>query len=117
MVSDIGVDPLLDKYVGRVQKTVTVADGSATGETSFEFNGIIKQVIWDVPELTDVNSAELKILDEDDNEIYASGERAENTKHTLTFERAVCGSPTLEVTQNVAQSGADASHTVVIYYI
>lgn len=112
------IKPYKDQEVGRELITVTVDDGNANGETDVELNGIVKQVIFNIPALTGASTtAELLFHNEDDDEVYASGERAEGTKHTLNFERPMCGIVTFRVEQSASQSGSAAAHTITVMYV
>ncbi len=115
-VSNISPDPTRDRFVGVVKTAVTVADGQTVKEEDIPFNGLIKQIVFNVPALTGATS-ELLLHNEDTDELYASGERAESIKHTLTVDRAFAGILTLKVETNSAQSGSAAVHTATIYYI
>lgn len=105
-----------DRFVGVNKVTVTILNGGANGETDLEINGVIKQAIFNVPVLTGA-TAELLLVNEDDHNLYISGERAESTVHTLTFDRAFAGNLTVRAEANAAQSGSDATITVTLYYV
>ena len=108
----------INEPIGRIKKTITLdyASAPAVIESDLAFNGLTKQIIFKVPDLTDSHTAELKILDEDDNELFASGEKAESTTHTLVVERALCGTVTLRI-ETSGNETADKEFDVTIYHL
>ena len=116
-VIDINPDPTRDRFVGVVKKTVTVASGDAIGTVDVELNGIIKQVIFTIPNLTTAAKTELRLANEDGDNIYESGLRNESLTHTLTFDRGVAGTVSIVASTDTAHTSGDADHTATIYYI
>lgn len=117
-VIDINPDPTRDRFVGVVEKTVSASSIDTLQSVDTPFNGIIKQVIFTIPDLTTASEAELRLRNEDDVVIYESGMRAESLSHTLTFDRAFAGILNILVSTDVPQTGATvADNTVTIYYI
>lgn len=104
--------------VGRIKKTITLDYVSAPAviELDMSFNGLTKEIVFKVPALTDTHTAELKILDEDDNELFASGEKAESETHVLIAERALCGTITLRI-ETSGNETADREFEVAIYHL
>ena len=103
--------------VARTKQTVTVAAAGTNAETDVTaFNGLTKQIQFTTPNLDNTDTAELKLQDEDDNTLYASGELAESTTHVLNVERAICGTLTLRVECSGAQT-SEVAFTVTIYYL
>ncbi|MBN2120696.1 MAG: hypothetical protein JW734_06545 [Candidatus Omnitrophica bacterium] len=107
------VDP-----VGRVKRSIMLPylKNPAVIELDVPFNGVVKQIVFRVPVLTNDNTAELKILDEDDNELFASGEKEANKSHLLDAERALCGTITLRI-ETSGNETEDRTFEVVIYHL
>ncbi len=108
----------INSPVGRIKRTLNLdysADPDSI-EEDIEFNGLTKQIVFKVPDLTESHTAELKILDEDANVLFASGEKAESETHVLTAERALCGTITLLV-ETSGNETADKAFDVTIYYL
>lgn len=108
----------INSPVGRIKKTITLDYSTDPNsiEEDVEFNGLTKQIVFKVPDLTDTHTAELKILDEDDNELFASGEKAESETHVLIMERALCGTITLLI-ETSGNETADKAFDVIIYHL
>lgn len=108
----------INSPVGRIKKTITLDYISAPAviELDVPFNGLTKEIVFKVPALTDSHTAELKILDEDDNELFASGEKAESKTHILIAERALCGTLTLRI-ETSGNETADKVFDVTIYHL
>ena len=104
--------------VGRRKKTITLDYVSAPAviELDMPFNGLTKEIVFKVPALSDSHTAELKILDEDDNVLFASGEKAESETHVLIAERALCGTITLKI-ETSGNETADRAFDVTIYHL
>lgn len=102
--------------VARLKSTVTVDKDGTNGEEDITINGLTKQIQFTTDDLDDTDTAELKLQDEDNNTLYASGELAEDTTHVLNVERAVCGTTTLRV-ECSGQQVAEREFTVTIYYL
>lgn len=97
------------------EKEVIVAAQETNGELDFAFlNSAVTQIHFTIPDLDDTDTAELLIHDEDDNVLYASGEKAEDTTHVINVERSLCGALTLRVECSGAQA-AERTFVVKMY--
>lgn len=97
-------------------ENITVASSGSSAESDAELNGITKQIIFVVPDLDDSDTAEVKLLDSNDYELYASGELAESTTHVINVERAMAQTTTIRVECSGTQA-ANRAFVVKIYYV
>ena len=88
----------------RDKVTVTVADGTTSGETDVEINGTLRRAHFVVPALGG-DTAELKIEDEDNNDAFTSDELAQSLTHNLRMDEDVAGTVTFRVETSGAVSG------------
>ena len=104
--------------VGRIKKAITLDYGvnPAVVELDVLFNGLTKQIVFKVPDLTDSHTAELKILDEDSTELFAIGEKAESETHVLIAERALCGTIRVRI-ETSGNETVDREFEVTIYHL
>lgn len=108
--------------VGREVFTITVADAADNGTSSgAAINGYIKNIVSDIADMTGVGTtATTALLDEDGTTLFSKASLAENTKtHTVCTEDEefnFCGVMKVKITQSAAQSGAAATHYVIVYY-
>lgn len=104
---------------------ITVASTGTTADIEIgSINGMSKLMFFTVPDLDDTDTAEFKIRDAWVQDIYASGEKAESSTHTLVVERPLVATDDGEIIRNltlrVECSGAQASDrlfSITIYYI
>lgn len=92
-----------------------VSSDATTITAGLPINGLVQQIQFVVPDLDDTDTAELKILNSFDNEVYASGEKAESSTHIINVQRPVTKTMSLKIEASDTQS-ADRTFTVVIYY-
>lgn len=117
LASWTNVTPPTQYHCGRRLVTVTVASAATNAETQVPaLNCEVTQIHFETPDLDDTDTAELKIQDEVDNNIFTSGELAENTSapaHVLQVLRTLVGDMTFRVECQGQQAAERAFH---IYY-
>jgi hypothetical protein len=109
--------------MGRALFPISVADGATTGTAAQVFNGIIWAHTCEVAQCTGTTTVTLNLKDEDGTVLYTKASIAENA---TTFTNLMAGANdlrvlfagvlTVELVQTTAQSGAIASHNVVLWY-
>jgi len=105
------------RNIQRIKKTLVLdfsADDNQIISDAFDINGILRRVVFVVPELTSTNTATLTLKDVDGNTVYTDATVAENTTANETTDLAVSGDHTLTVDTSGAQD-ADRTFTVVLY--
>jgi len=105
-------------YKGGVKKvTVTVAQNASSGETVVtDLNIETNQILFVTPALTSSNTAELKIQNEDNEDLYASGEKAESTTASLVITRRLVGDIAFKVETSASETVAAVEFTIYIYF-
>lgn len=89
--------------------TIVASDTVTTGTAKIEVNGIIKQVVWVVPDMEDSDSTKLEISDEKGYEWFDSGTKAESATYIegtsiQTYEIPLYGTTSLVFTAEGTQS-------------
>mgnify|MGYP000725221767 CR=1 FL=1 len=84
--------------------TITISSGQSVAELDKDLAGRITRMLFVVPDLDDSNTAELKLQNADDENIFESGELAENTTHRLETSIDVVGTITFRVECSGAQT-------------
>lgn len=97
---------LLTPVFRRILDVVVGADQDE-GETDLAINGWVSRLQFDVPDLDDSDTAELKLLDEDGDLLFASGELAKDTVYLIPVSLDLCG----QVTFKVETSGSQTAQT------
>lgn len=105
-------------HYGGVKKiSVIVASGETSGETILEgLNINLAQIIFVVPNLTASHTAELKIQNEDDKDLFTSGELAESTTHTMLVSRRLIRDIAFKVETSGAESDGAVTINIYIYF-
>lgn len=105
-------------HKGGVKKiTVTVAKDASSGETVLSgLNIDLSQILFVIPDLTASHTAELKIQNEDDKNLFTSGELAESTTHTMLVSRRLVGDIAFKVETSGAETTAAVTFDIYIYY-
>ena len=99
---------------GTKKITIAIADGASSGETIITgMNCLIKQILFVIPALEGSHTAELKIQNEDDKDLFTSGELAESTTHNILAERQVVG----DISFKVESSGTETTGVTIYVYI
>lgn len=105
------------RNVQRVKKTLVLdfsADDNQIISDAFDLNGILRRVVFVVPDLTSTHTADVTLKDVDGYEVYKDSAVAESTTANETADLAVSGNHTLTVDTSGAQD-ADRTFTVVLY--
>ena len=105
-------------YKGGVKKvTVTVAKNASSGETVVnDLNIETNQILFVVPNLTSSHTAELLIQNEDNEDLYASGDKAESLTTSLVVTRRLVGDIAFKVETSAAETAAAVEFTIYIYF-
>lgn len=98
--------------VWRRVDTIKVLSGATVGEVDITLNGRLEEYVLVIPVLDATTTATLKILDEDDQEWYASSAFALNTTQPIVVTRLLCGLTTFQVVCSIAQA---ANRTFTLY--
>jgi len=96
--------------------TIKVPSGGSSAEVNKDLSGRITRILFKVPDLDSTNTAELKLQNSDDEEIYASGELSENITHRLEVSIDVIGTITFRIECSGSQS-ADRTFKVYVTMI
>lgn len=105
------------RNIQRIKKTLVLdfaADDNQIISDAFDLNGILRRVVFVVPELDSTNTADVTLKDVDGYTVYSDTAVAENSTANETADLAVSGSHTLTVDTSGAQT-ADRTFTVVLY--
>ena len=105
-------------YKGGVKKiSVTVAKDASSGETVVsDMNISLQQILFVVPALTGSHTAELKIQNEDNKDLFTSGELAESTTHTMLVSRRLVGDIAFKVETSGSETDAAITATIYLYF-
>ncbi len=111
-------DRVIAPYAGGTKKiTVTVAKEASSGETVVNgLNISLSQILFVVPALTGSHTAELKIQNEDDKDLFTSGELAESTTHTMLVSRRLVGDIAFKVETSGNEDDAAVTFYIYIYF-
>lgn len=105
-----------ERRIQRIKKTLVLdfsADDNQIISDAFEVNGIIRRVVFVVPDLDSTNTATLTLKDVDGYEVYSDATVAESTTANEVTDKAASGQHTLTVDTSGAQT-ADRTFTVVL---
>jgi len=92
---------------------ITIADGQTVGSTIIYLNGTITRLVLTLPDLDTDTTAKLTIENQDNKEIYDSGNQDDNGDTPLAVEGDVCGKQTFKITCTTAQTGAKSCNVEV----
>ena len=110
------VDLLTDS--GAIPKqtvSVVVENGNSSAESDITVEGYINQILFNTPSIDGGGAtAEIKILNENDKERYASGELAESSDHVINREMRLSGTTTISIETSISV-GADKTFAIEIY--
>ncbi len=99
----------------RLQKTITVPSGDTNVELDVtDLLGLTRQIFFVIPDLDDSDTAELKLEDSDNYDLFTSGELAESTTHIINVERVMTGTITIRIECSGAQA-SDRDFVVTFY--
>lgn len=76
---------------------IKVTGGNTNAEADVRLSGRITRMLFKVPNLDDTDTAELKLQNSDNEDIFASGELAESTTHKLETSVDVASTITFRV--------------------
>jgi len=105
-------------FKGGVKKiTVTVAQNASSGETVIsDLNIETNLILFVVPALTSSHTAELVIQNEDNENLYASGEKAESKTTNLAITKRLVGDIAFKVETSASETAAAVEFTIYIYF-
>lgn len=105
------------RNIQRVKKTLVLdfsEDDNQIISSAFDLNGILRRVVFVVPELTSTHTASVTLKDVDGNTVYTDTGVAESSSANEVAEAAISGQHTLTVDTSGAQD-ADRTFTVILY--
>lgn len=93
-------------------------EDTTTGTVTYNFSGLahLHTIIMEVDDFTNVVTAEFKILNDNSDELYASGEKTKGDTYLITLDRILAESNgTLQVQLSGAAGGTGGSVYITIY--
>ena len=92
---------------------ITVLSGQANAEIDKDLGGRITRILFKVPDLDGTDTAELKIQNSDNENLFESGELAESATHRLLLSVDLIGT----ITFRIECSGEQASDRAFKVYV